>query len=540
MRRRLLAAAVAVLATALAIPAGAAASSTQQTVLQDDDQLIYATPRHMAETLRQLAALGVDRVKVSVVWALVAPQTYSKHRPKFDAANPASYPPGAWDRYDMLVRMAHELGMGVYFQFAPPDPAWAVPRGESTHQGPALGHAPASKLFSQFVEAVGRRYSGTYEAPVPATQPSPAVLGIHGDAASKLGLTAAIPRVDWWGIWNEPNERSWLNPWRRPVRGHPAATIGAALYRRLFDAAWRGLAASEHVPGRDAILIGETANVGVLAPAPFIRALYCVGSNYRPLRGVAASELGCPRSGSRRHFVAGNPGLFKASGFAHHPYGFDVAPNRRYPLHYFITLENIGSLERLLHRTLAGYGRHRSLPVYVSEWGYKTRPPNPFFKTTLSEQQTWLDEGAYLAFKRPFVRSVAQFLLVDDKPKAGTPKGSGAYWSTFQTGLEFSNGAPKPALGSFRLPIWLPSAGHGHVAVWGQLRGASRTSQRVVTIQYERSGSSSWSDVKAVQVTNQEGFLSAHLSLPAGGSLRLSWTDPVTHATDVSRSATVH
>ncbi len=57
--------------------------------------------------------------------------------------------------------------------------------------GPRRGSSASS------CEAVARRYSGNYV-------PGP------GDAA--------IPRVNYWGIWNEPNEGAWLNPqWRGPA-----------------------------------------------------------------------------------------------------------------------------------------------------------------------------------------------------------------------------------------------------------------------------------------------------------------------------------
>ena len=191
-----------------------------------------------------------------------------------------------------------------------------------------------------------------------------------------------------------------------------------------------------------------------MTPAAFARALYCVGTNAKPLKGVGATALGCPSSGNRRQFVSRNPGLFRTSGYALHPYGFDVAPNRPYPNRSWITFENLGSFRRLLQRALAAYGQHpRGGPqIYLTEWGYKTRPPNPFNKTTLGEQQEWLDEGDYLAWKDSYVRALAQFLLVDDTPKPGARRGSRAYWSTFQTGLEYSSGQPKPAFYTFRIP----------------------------------------------------------------------------------------
>ena len=129
----------------------------------------------------------------------------------------------------------------------------------------------------------------------------------------------------------------------------------------------------------------------------------------------------------------------------------------------WITLQNLGVLERVLNGVFASYGRSRpgGIPLYLSEWGYKTNPPNPYVKTSLAQQATWLDQGEYMTWKIGYVRALAQFLLVDDRPRASEPVGSRLYWHTFQTGLETMDGAPKPSLAAFRIPIWLPDARHG-------------------------------------------------------------------------------
>jgi hypothetical protein len=86
----------------------------------DDQQLIYSPPAHVVDTLRQIKALGIDQIKVPVVWSLVAPEPNSRRVPKFDATNPAAYPPGAWQRWDLLDYTAFQLGIDVYFQLTPP------------------------------------------------------------------------------------------------------------------------------------------------------------------------------------------------------------------------------------------------------------------------------------------------------------------------------------------------------------------------------------------------------------------------------------
>ena len=83
--------------------------------------------------------------------------------------------------------------------------------------------------------------------------------------------------------------------------------VGPRLYRGLLDAAWSALQATGH--GGDTILIGELASTGHanpgstlgMEPLRFLRALYCVDSRFRELRGAAAAARGCPTNaaGSR-------------------------------------------------------------------------------------------------------------------------------------------------------------------------------------------------------------------------------------------------
>jgi hypothetical protein len=482
----------------------------------DDDQLIYSDPGHALQTLKQLKSLGVDRVKVSVVWSLVAPHPNSRHVPHFDASDPAAYPLGAWDRYDNLVREARSLGIGIYFQITPPAPTWAVAHGHPT-QGYNWSFRPNASLYGKFVQAIGRRYSGTYVPPFNST---------------------ALPRVDYWGVWNEPNEGAWLNPQWRSVRHHAPILIAPLLYRRLVDAAYSAFRTTGH--GRDTILIGETASRGWIYPIPFVQALYCVSGKNRPLRGSAAAQIGCPRSGSRTRFASQHPGLFASSAYAHHPYSFDVPPNHVIS-RSLITLANLGSLERALGHIYGSYRKHPrgGVKMYLTEWGYKSNPPNPFVKTSLSEQATWLNQGEYMTWHDRHVQALDQFLLVDDQPRAGARPGSRAYWSTFQSGLLFANGAPKPAFGAFQIPIWLPSSRHQHLTVWGELRPANHSTVQVAVLQYQPRGSSSWTSERTIQTSNREGFLLAHLSVPGAGNVRLAWSDPATHNTDYSRSASV-
>jgi hypothetical protein len=520
------AATVAALLCALAVvefvlPSPARASGNQVSMVLDDDQLIYTSTPHMVQTLETLHALGVDVVKVSMVWQLVAPGARSGPRPSgFDATNPADYPPGAWTRWDRLVETAHLLGMRVYFLVIGPSPVWAVPPQNRTTQGPYLGWMPNPAEYQQFVQAIGTRYSGSYTDPTTGR---------------------AIPRVTYWGIWNEPDERSWLNPWYKRLPHHRLELLQPSEYRTLVGAGYTALTATGH--GGDTIMVGETANRGIWSPKPFIRALYCVGSNLRPLRGGAAVAAGCPTSGSRSQFVAANPGLFKTS-FAHHPYAFPFQepPNRPYPYKSFVTLYNVPSFERMLNGIFATYGQRRpgGVPLYLTEWGYKTNPPNPYVRTSPAQQAAYLNQGEYLTWREPYVRGLTQFLLVDSPPKPGTRKGSVLYWSTFQTGLEFSGGARKPSFAAYQVPIWLPSPRHGrHVMVWGEFRPANHSTTQYGELEFRRARSRTWRELALVRTSNSEGYVVAHPSIPAPGLVRLVWLNPSGGPLGYSRTVSV-
>ena len=134
----------------------ALASPTEQSLLMDDRHLIYSGPTAAAQTIQQLKELGVDRIKVSIVWSLVAPNQNSHKVPHFDATNPAAYPAGRWDRWDLLVNLAKQAGLEVYFQITPPSPAWAVARGKPT-QGYTWSLRPSAAQYGKLVEAIARR-----------------------------------------------------------------------------------------------------------------------------------------------------------------------------------------------------------------------------------------------------------------------------------------------------------------------------------------------------------------------------------------------
>src|ERR1051325_5141206 len=118
-------AAVVAAALPLALAPAAHASLTQESVFQDDPKIVYATPSELGKTLDTLHSLGVDRIRVSVFWGLVAPNSGSRNHPNFNAADPGAYGDG-FDRYDRIVRGAYSRGMAVNFNITGPAPLWVT------------------------------------------------------------------------------------------------------------------------------------------------------------------------------------------------------------------------------------------------------------------------------------------------------------------------------------------------------------------------------------------------------------------------------
>ena len=147
----------------------------------------------------------------------------------------------------------------------------------------------------------------------------------------------------------------------------------------------------------------------------------------RPCAARRRWGVGCPATGRRAGFVAAHPGLFGATGFAHHPYSFFLAPARSMSDPNFAPLADLSRLERSLDRIFAAYAVPRRLPIYFTEYGYETNLPNPFRGVAPATQAAYLDEAEYLAWLDPRVRALSQFELRDSPPnrayRAGTGEG---------------------------------------------------------------------------------------------------------------------
>src|SRR3954467_7855515 len=121
MRYRLL---IIALLGLLAVPAAAQASPRQVMSFEAPSEILHYS--RVDTTLAEIKAFGVTQVRQLVYWQQFAPRPRSKKKPKFNAANPAAYPPAPWARLDLLVARARQRGVKVMLTPTGPVPKWAT------------------------------------------------------------------------------------------------------------------------------------------------------------------------------------------------------------------------------------------------------------------------------------------------------------------------------------------------------------------------------------------------------------------------------
>jgi hypothetical protein len=498
-----------------------AAASTRQLAMFEEDMRLLSDP---SGTIRTLRELGVSTVRLFVHWSWIAPHPNSRARPRhFDAADPSAYPANNWAPYDAVIEQAHRAGIQIELLVSGPAPRWAT--GRDAPRGALYGQwKPSASQYGQFVDALGTRYGGNYRP---------------------RASSAVLPRVSFWEIWNEANFGENLAPQATHGSRVPSSP---RIYRGLLDAAWSALGRTGH--GGDTVLIGSLSprgfngppsprfpeglpgNFSTSKPLQFIRALYCVDSGYRQLRGGAAAAVGCPASASgSRRFRGQHPGLFRAHGFGIHPYPYNLPPTRadsygRDP--DVVEFSLLSRLTRTLDRLQRIYRSPARPSIYNTEYGYITDPPNRsthYGSHFLSPAKAaaYINWAEYLSWRNPRLASYMQYLLFDPRP----------HQSGFATGLITSSGRVKPAYYAYRMPIFLPrtSARRGWpLEVWGCVRPAhfaALDTGRAQTAAIQlRHGAGAFQTLTTVAINQPQEYFDLRVAFPASGAVRVAWTDP--------------
>jgi hypothetical protein len=376
--RRVALVAAAVAAVAGFAVPGAAASRSLQVGIFDDSSVLG----NPAKTFPLLKQLRTQVVRVTLPWGGFGPLSVARRKPHdpSDSADPAY----RWGIYDNIVRRAAEDNIKVLFTIlgAPP---WS-------NGGKRWNHAPGSGAsLRAFAYAAATRYGGSF-TPEGADQP--------------------LPAVHFWLAWNEPNDPVFLTPQYRKVGKGRYVLQSPRDYARICNAVVAGVH-STLVKG-DKVACGATSPRGNNKPAG-------IRPSVAPLTFLRAIK----RAGARGF-----------DAYAHHPYYDQPSESPTRPPSTGITLANIGKLTKQVTRL---YGPKR---IWITEYGYQTRPPDPLFGVSWALQARYLAEAYSMARKNPRIDIMIWFLLRDE-PRALGHDG-------WQSGLISRSGKKKPAYTTFR------------------------------------------------------------------------------------------
>jgi len=269
-------------------------------------------------------------------------------------------------------------------------------------------------------------------------RPDPREFGRFAEAAARR-----FPGVSVWTIWNEPNHPGHLYP--QSVNGRPVAP---RLYHALVRAAVRGLRRGG--AGRKPTLFGELLPIGKSSTGP--------KRNLKPIAFL-------------RSFFRG-PALSGLDGFAYHPYTRPSGPLVREPSPDDATIRSYGRVLRALDSARArGRIKGPKLPIWNTEFGFQTNPPDPGFGAPIARVPIfWSLSELWFSYSNRRVKTISQYTMTD------TP-GDPSLW---QSGLRFADGRLKANIyANFRLPILVRQLGPGAVEVRGAARpgGAGSTVQ---------------------------------------------------------------
>ena len=479
MRRLLPLAALAL----LALPSAAHADRDAEVAIMDDQLILTNKEVRVEGAMTVFRDLGVDRVRVSVFWKDIAPSPRATRRPRrFDPTNHRSRRFYDWRALDRVVRAADERGLKLLLNITTPAPVWGT---QSPRRKNPLWK-PDPVAFADFAEVVAKRYGS---------------------------------RVDMYSIMNEPNQGSWLQP--QSERGR---FTSPHVYRDVVNAAYPRIKA---VDGDAIVLVGELAPGGrndrgttrPIRPLRFLREFACVDGNFAPITtGRCANFVPPP-----------------ADMIATHPYQVRGAPNlpSRHP-----DDAAIADWQRLLQTldALVAAGRIVSprtpqLDVYYTEFGYQTKPPDPYAGISLKRQDNYLQQAAFIAWATPRVRGNTQFRLTDGQVVRSL-RGRARYIE-IQSGLLFARGRPKPSYYNFFDPFWIEpevAPAGTNVTLWGQIRPGA---DHVAIIEYRTDRSQPWGELLQVP-TDARGYFEAVVA-GAPGEYRYRWDDGVS-ATRVVRA----
>ena len=355
---------LAALLAALVVTAVAASTATAAERMwmgfHDDPVLRYEGDRQNQLNLT-VQPNGATMIRTLVEWHRLATTRPANPSDSFDPAY-------RWDDLDELVRNAQTRGQEVLMTI------WGTPGWANGNKRPQFLPTNLSD-FTSFARALASRYSGQFPG---------------------------FPYAGFYGIWNESNLGSFL----QPQFNSSGKIVSPANYARLAAAGIAGIKAGNP---RALVAIGETS------------------SNGRDRKRIGLTDSIAPATFAKGVATANK--RLKFDAWAQHPYPFPVnsaaTQKARYPN---VTLSSLPQFGKDLD---TWFGR-KNLPIWVTEYGHETRPGEPK-GVTEAKQAVYVQQAIAMAKANPRVPMFIWFVFEDSQ---------GSLW---QSGLYRSNGTAKPA-----------------------------------------------------------------------------------------------
>jgi hypothetical protein len=146
-------------------------------------------------------------------------------------------------------------------------------------------------------------------------------------------------------------------------------------------------------------------------------------------------------------------------------------------------------------------------PVWLTEYGYQTNPPDTFLGVTPKKQATMLSLAAMRAWRLPRVTMLIQYLYRDE-PQL----------SRFQSGLVFADDRWKPSLQGYKLPFAQMARRGEQAVLWGQVRNG-KPGRKTYRLQVLRRNK--WVPVGRARLTNDQGILMRTIRVKRGALFRI-------------------
>lgn len=354
---------------------------------------------------------GARLAMTPVRWGVVAPTSEPS---SWQPDNPAD-PHYNWQFIDVWVSHAVQAGLVPVLQIRGA-PRWAQRcSGETEIDAPCK---PDPAALAAFTKAAVQRYSGHF---------------------------GGLPRVRYWQALDEPNLSIFFNP-----QFENGKAVSASLYRPLLNAFY---AAVKGVEPSDIVMAGGLAPVAIhgytIGPMRFARELLCMKGreHFRPARGNCGGGV---------HFDIFDIHPYTTGGPTHTGGVNDVELG---------DLPKLQSLLRAADQAGRIKGRYRRTPLWVTEFGWDSQPPDPG-GLPMKIETRWTAEALYRAWQAG-VSNFFWYSLRDFPPEPSRP-----YSETLQTGLYFRGNTlqedqPKELMYAFRFPF-VAYPRHRGLFFWGR------------------------------------------------------------------------